>query len=380
MQHAARVKAPVPTVREIAKACGYANSTVSRALSNKPLIPAETRKRILAVAQEMGWKPNPFASAYMAHYRSTRAPKYQASIGYVISFTDAELNSFTDVKKPGDLPYFMQQHFIGAKTRASALGYILEPIWFQDLSFNFSRLARLLKNRGIPGLVVHGGMLPEDAFSEFDFDSFVTATWGYSIIKPKLHRAAFHWNHGIRMALQKIRQLGYHRIALMISERLNHLTYNSLASTFYYGEKHHSSKESLMSLVFSETSPDSTKKIQAWIQKKKPEVIIGTAEVRQAILEMNWKVPENVAFVSPHRSSPWPDIGGIDQLLDVAGANTVDLISAQLMQNERGISPSPKLLLNEGVWVDGKSIPAAKGFAPKRAGAEKESALLTADF
>lgn len=380
MQHAARVNAPVPTVREIAKACGYANSTVSRALSNKPLIPAETRRRILAVAQEMGWKPNPLASAYMAHYRSTRAPKYQASLGYLICFTEAEAFSFADVKKPGDLPYFMKQHFEGAKARAAALGYVLEPIWFRELSFNFGRLERLLKNRGIPGLVVHGGLLPEDAFSEFDCDSFATATWGYSVIKPRMHRAAFHWNHGIRMALQKIRQLGYHRIALMISEHLDHLTYNSLASTFYYGEKHHSSKETLMSLVFSESSPDMNKKIRTWIERKSPEVIIGTAEVRQAIIQMGWKVPDDVAFVSPHRSSPWPDIGGIDQLPEVAGANTVDLISAQLIQNERGISPTPKLLLNEGIWVDGKSIPPAKGFEGYAVDSPKGSKLLVADF
>lgn len=352
MQHVARMDAPVPTLREIAKACGYNNSTVSRALSNKASIPASTRQHILQIAKKMGWRPNPLASAYMAHYRSTRAPKYQASLAYVISFSN--------VDKFEDLWEFLQLNFQGAKERAAAQGFELEPVWLRDLDFNFGRLARLLKNRGIPGLVVHGGKLPEDAFRAFDWNSFAGATWGYSVRQPRLHRAAFHWPHGIRTALEKIRRLGYKRIALILSDELNHLTDYSLASTFYYGERHPGFQESLKSLVFDPMDPGMRKKIRLWIERNRPQAIIGTKEVWQVLGEMKWHVPGDVAFVSPHWSSRWPEIGGIDQLPEVIGANAVDLAVSQLMQNQRGVPAIPKLLLNEGRWVDGKSIPSRR--------------------
>lgn len=356
LDNADRVKDVVPTVREIAKACGCNNSTVSRALSNKPFVSPVTRERILRVAQKMGWKPNPLVSAYMAHFRSTQPPKYQATLAYVISFANEE--------RFEDLPDFMRQNFYGAQRRAASLGYVLEPIWLRELNFDFGRLAHLLKSRGIPGAILHGGKLPPDAFCAFDCNSFVVATWGYSIMQPRLHRAAFHWTHGIRMVLQKIRQLGYHRIALIISKDLDHLTDHCLASTFY-GEKHYSHEESLKSLVFSGTSAARRNKVKAWLDRHRPEVIIGTREVRLIINEMQWRIPEDIAYVSPHWSSLCPEIGGIDQRPELLGANSVDLVVSQLMQNERGIPQTPKLLLNEGCWMDGKSISSRDASRPE---------------
>lgn len=347
------LKSPVPTLREIARACGCNNSTVSRALSNKPSIPVETRKRIFKVAKSMGWQPNPLASAYMAHYRSTRAPKYQANLAYVISFSDIE--------RFNDLPGYHQSVFEGAKARAASMGYVLEPIWLREVDFSFSQLARLLKSRGIPGLIVHGGKLPQDAFSAFDWRSFAGATWGYWILKPHLHRAAFHWNQGTRLALERILGLGYRRIALIISDYIDHLTDLSMASTFHYGEKTHPDRKiSLKSLIFSQNDRTLKKTLRTWIEKNTPEVIIGSFQVREVLDEMKWRIPDDVAFVTPHWSADWPLVGGIDQLPEVIGANAVDLVSAQLVRNERGIPAYPKLLLNEGRWVNGKSIPPRK--------------------
>ena len=46
------------TIKDIAELAGVSPSTVSRALNKSPLIPATTRKKILAVAQQMNYKPN----------------------------------------------------------------------------------------------------------------------------------------------------------------------------------------------------------------------------------------------------------------------------------------------------------------------------------
>lgn len=359
-------------MREIAKACGCNDSTVSRALSNKPVVAPATRQRILGIAKKMGWKPNFLASAYMAHFRSTRTPKYQANLAYVISFTAHELAPFRDVQRPGDLPHFMRLIIKGAEERAAALGFKLETIWLRDFGFNFDRLARMLKTRGIPGVVLHGGSLAADAFCAFDCDSFALATWGYSVTEPRMHRAAFDWNQGTQMTLRNIRQRGYRRIALIISNRFDKLTNRTLASTFYYAEKHPSEKESLMSLVFPEAEPGAKKMIKAWVRQHAPDVIIGTVEARQAVEEMGWRIPEDVAFVTPHQSSLWPKMGGLDQLPEVTGANAIDLVSAQLNRNEWGLPALPKLLLNEGRWVEGQSIPSREEIRP-RTGRRRQS-------
>jgi DNA-binding LacI/PurR family transcriptional regulator len=58
-------KITAPTTRDISRASGYSQSAVSHALRGTHNVSADTRAKIVAVARGMGWKPNPFAAAYM---------------------------------------------------------------------------------------------------------------------------------------------------------------------------------------------------------------------------------------------------------------------------------------------------------------------------
>lgn len=341
-----------PTLREIAKACQVSHSTVSRALSNHSRIPEATRKRIRAKAESLGWKSNPFASAYMAHVRSTRTPQFQAALAYVItSSRHARMN---------ELPDYHQTHFAGAKQRASALGYSLEPVWLRELDFSPRRLERFLKNRSIPGLILYGSQFPSETFRSFDWGSFAMASWGVSLALPQLHHAACHYLHGLRLILEKIRSYGYRRIAIVLSANQDELSDHAFFSAFHYQEKHPRAGEWLKSMPPYPAHKDNAGRIRRWIEQHRPEAIIGDEIVWSTLGEMNWKIPDDVAYVSPFWSSKWPGIGGLDQRPEIIGANSVDLVSMQLLQNEYGVPATPKLLLNEGQWKDGPSIPRRK--------------------
>src|SRR5512143_413648 len=49
------------SIKDIAARAGVSHSTVSRALSNNPLIAEATRRRLQGLAQEMGYSPNAIA-------------------------------------------------------------------------------------------------------------------------------------------------------------------------------------------------------------------------------------------------------------------------------------------------------------------------------
>ena len=53
----------MPTIYDVAKACGVAPSTVSRAFSRPGRVNAETAARIRKVAEEIGYRANPLARA-----------------------------------------------------------------------------------------------------------------------------------------------------------------------------------------------------------------------------------------------------------------------------------------------------------------------------
>jgi len=56
------------TISDIARAIGVSKMTVSRAINNHPEINAETRARILEVAQKMNYRPNQYARALTTNH------------------------------------------------------------------------------------------------------------------------------------------------------------------------------------------------------------------------------------------------------------------------------------------------------------------------
>ncbi|MDF1605362.1 LacI family DNA-binding transcriptional regulator [Nocardioides sp. YIM 152315] len=62
-----------PTIYDVATAAGVATSTVSRAFTNPGRVSATTRDRVLAVAAELGYRPNPHARALLSGRHHTVA-------------------------------------------------------------------------------------------------------------------------------------------------------------------------------------------------------------------------------------------------------------------------------------------------------------------
>ncbi len=337
-----------PTVREIARASNFSPATVARALGNSPLVRDATRRKIRKAARDLGWSPNPLSSIYMAHLRSTRIPSWRATLAYLIPYEDPAL--YVD---------YFKLHGKGAGERAASLGYSLEVIWLRDFGHDVAKLEKFLKHRGIPGLILNGGELPAGTFRDFDWSHFAAASWGFSLDQPVLHQAGYHYMQGMRTILRKLEDLGYRRIAMVISEDNDRLSDHTLLSAFSYAETHRPPGRWLKSYPLKSWHSNRGEriKIQHWLRRNRPDVVIGETVAWEAIQGMGWKVPGDVAFVSPNWSAVWPRIGGINHLPEVIGANSVDLVANQLTHNERGVPRHAKVVLNEGEWMDGPSVP-----------------------
>jgi LacI family transcriptional regulator len=338
-----------PTTREIALACGYNQSTVSHALRGREKIPAATRERILEVARSLGWQPNPLASAYMAHLRLSRPPSQQAGIAFLVSGQSSG--------RITDLPLYMQRHYRGAHERSLELGYSLEPIWVNEPHLTARRLTQVLRARNIVGVVIPGILQPSESLAGLDWRHFSSVALGYSFANPDLHRMAVDTHHGFDFVLRKIVELGYRRIAVVISTAYDVRVNHGVLHPAYYLQRNLGDGCRLEIHVIERPTASEIPGIQAWLREYKPEIVLGEDIVWQAICRMRWRVPQDVAFANNDTSPEFPDMAGFNQRHEIHGSVAVDVVSSSIVQNERGIPLVPRLTLIKGGWFDGLSAP-----------------------
>ena len=339
----------MPTTREIAAACGCSQPTVSYALNNHPKIPAETRKRVLKVARSLGWRPNAFASAYMAHLRTRRTPSFHASLAFLVANSESG--------RIKDQLLHMRRHFSGAKARAEELGYALEPIWLHQPGLTARRLNQVLRSRNIPGLLIPGLRDPSPIFEGIEWERFAVVAMSYSLPVPNLNRVAIDAVHGFDLMLRKAIELGYRKVAVMVSDeydaRVNH---GVLLPTFYAKERW-APKGSILVCRYERTHEDEIPRIQTWLRKHRPDVVLGQDVVWRAIQGMEWRVPQDVAYISVDRAPEYPAIAGFNQHHEMHGSVAIDMLVSQILQNERGFPAIPRVVLVKGEWADGLSAP-----------------------
>jgi len=339
----------MPTTREIAAATGYSQATVSHALNGHPKIPVATREYIYRVAKEKGWQPNAFVSAYMAHLKTKRAPAFQAALAFLLANKQSGEIS--------DQSMHTQRHFSGAQSRARELGYELVPIWLNEPGVTARRLNQILHNRNIPGLLIPGWKDRSEIFAGIDWGRFVAVTMSYALPMPNLNRVAIDSAHGFDLMLKKAIELGYRRVAVMVSDeydaRVNH---GVLMPTFYARERW-APKKSILVCRFSRSHQKEIPRIQTWLQRNRPDVVLAEEVVRQAIEGMRWRVPQDVAFISIDWAPEYPDFAGFNQHHELHGAVGIDMLVSQILHNQRGFPEIPRVVLVKGDWADGLSAP-----------------------
>lgn len=127
-----------PTIYDVARAAGVATSTVSRAFSTPGRVSARTRERVLAVAADLGYRPNPHARALLSGRHHT--------IAMVVS----------DITNPH---YF--ELIRGAELRAKASEYTLVLVNAEESPrIEYDQIQRLISS--VDGFVLAASRLPDE--------------------------------------------------------------------------------------------------------------------------------------------------------------------------------------------------------------------------
>lgn len=340
------------TLGKLAEILGLSKATVSYALRNSPMVSPKTQAWVQKRATELGYAPNPVASAFLQQIRAQGSNPYQANLAFLIP-PKVRHNHLDSLQE-------------GAQERAHELGYGMDIIPYEK-DHGSARLTKMLVARGILGVAI-GPMSNVMGHLDLDWSRFACATYGYSMDHPAIHRVVHHHCQGIRTAFRMCQLKGFRRIGFALSSESD-LRSNRLWSSGYLGMQYLLPKSERVNLLLTSHEQWGPEKVGEWLLKEKPDVLIihalGYFPGIQTLLK---SMPFKVACAVLDREPDDP-CAGIDQRFSLSGRMLVDLLSAQIRHNERGIPQTPILSMVDGVWVDSPSPrpePAKKKRTPSR--------------
>lgn len=327
----------------VAKAAGVSQTAVSLALRNHPSIPGRTRERIRAVAEQLGYRPNPYIAALMKQVRRRRRVVERPTIAYVTSHPE----------KDGwrQRPIF-RRTFDGANKRANELGYKLEEFWLKEPGMNGDRLGKILWTRSVDGVIL--APLPRGrGHVHMKWDRLAVATINFSVVRPNLHRAAHHQMQSLSLAVRRLLKMGYTRIGLAMPTESDARADHNWAASFLFHEEHKGDQKwpKLVTESWDEGA------FCDWYKLRRPEVVMSTdPEVMRWLARIGVRVPEDVGFLNLEWGEGHPECTGIRQNARLVGAAAVALVVEQLEHNQRGLPAHPKTVLIGGEWVEGRTV------------------------
>lgn len=348
---------PHTTQKDLARALGLSQASISKALRNDPEIEKSTRQRVLAAAKAMGYHPNPMAAG-LAHFRAgSKVKPVHAALAWLNTWTPPEqLRSY----------YEFDLYWQGASRAAEKFGYRLEEFRINK-QLTAHRLQKILLTREIRGLLIPPIPCNDKVdWSRFAWEQFATVRFGRRPRGlPSLNLVTSAQFYNATLAVTRMNEKGYQRIAY-VGYRTN--IWNFLGG-FIQAQLTSIPEESrIPPMLFDEKVTDQTwnglkptdelfTSFRAWLKKWKPDAILTEVPATALLLNLaGLEVPKDIA-VAGLSVGNLPFDAGIYQNPEEVGRVAVLVVVSLMQDNALGVPSVAREVLVKGTWVDGASLP-----------------------
>lgn len=336
------------TMKTIAAQAGVTQATVSMCLADNPRIPAITRARIRAVAERLGYRPNPYVSALMRSRRQGR-PRRDHPVLALINGLDAE-HGWRETTS-----LTVRQMREGAMARAEQLGYRAEEFWLHRDGMSSERFSGMLHHRGIQGLLL-GPLVVGAPPPALAWENFSAVRLGVPL--PSLTITSVcndHFFSSLQVARECYRR-GYQRPGLLLLRQHRQHFHARWDGGLLVG-RHLMPKFRQTKTLLLENW-DQLDPIAGWLEKEMPDVVVapGSDVLLAHLQKLGRRVPRDLGLASlalPERNHACSGIWQNGRLL---GATAIDAIVGLLERNERGLPEQTRVIMVEGVWNEGQTL------------------------
>lgn len=337
-------------MKDVALKAGVHTTTVSLVLRNSGRISLKTRRRIQALAKEMGYHEDPMLSALVSYRANRSIPKVQSTVAMIFDFKSQE---------ELDCAAIAYRKFLeGAARKAGEFGYLVQPFFFsgRNRSTEGRRLGRILFSRGIKGVILCAFRSETDAF-QLNWDQFSIVQIECQHLGLSLPMVSTDQMMMAREAVRRLWQHVYRRIGIAVGR--GEETYLDHAFTVgFHGEAALHPELKMVPpllLVNGYTAEQIAPHLRQWVERYKIEAVISNwMSIPDAIEAIPSKVRPDIAIVelgsNPHENC----FGGMIQRDLVVGERALEQLAMLLKLNQTGWVDAPNRIMIPSIWVDGK--------------------------
>jgi len=347
------------TLEDVAKAAGVSKMTASRALRGAAECSEATRLKVKAMADKLGYRPNPIVTLFHAAVRR-QSSGYHATFGWLNDFADRGHHRKT---------LHLRRILRGAEKQALNRGFKIEEVWFEHaeelpVERRALRYEQILRARGSPGVILpilfqsDLAMQPWAELSAVCLGGMVASPGlaPFSAFPEKFHHVRPDFFANMERACIALRARGYRRIGVFMSDWHNRHTGRQYEAAFRLQLNDWPKADRVPLMITSEPSTEEEQRVMLidWVRREKPDVVLcGQGYTCDALNRAGLRIPKDIGVAHIWLSDDTPDWTGIDPDLEAVGAAAVDQLVAQLQANTRGQPAKVHRLSFLGRWVDG---------------------------
>lgn len=335
------------SLKDVANVAGVHPTTVSMALRNHPRIPEATRSRLKKLAEEMGYTRDPALVALVEYRNSLYRSKSPPVIAFLTKWSPMD-GWKTD--RPKNL------FWEGAKDRAHRLGYKLEHFSLGEAGMTAARMSKILLTRNIKGVIL-ANFQHHTKSIELPWEHLCAVRIDYEPLEPELSSITNNQLGATRLAMRKVRDLGYKRIGLCTPVPWEQLLDNIWAIGYLWEQQKHDPKDRIPELRYNldDTMVETFRK---WLDRYKPDALLGHSDDIMVVAEaLGLSVPGDLAVAGLNCKDTDEETAGVRQNHEAVGRLAVDIVAGFMSQHKYGLPATPTRSYVDGYWIDGITCP-----------------------
>jgi len=340
----AKDRPDIPSYRDIAAKTGVSAQTVSYVVRNIPKVSEETKARVIAAMQRLGYRPQPAMSALMRQYRLHPSKRDVMKMAFINSWNEP----FAQAKAEP-----LRQFYLGARARAEDLGYLVEDFQGGETPDQQAKLRKRLRFSGAEGIMVFPTINPSSGL-DIEWGSYSIVEIGQTLHGVPLTLITPDHFENTTLLCRRVLDAGFERIGFVQDHDIHERVGGSYLAAFLASAWPNERKRILPPLM-REAIREAD--VVRYVKSHKCDaLLVGPHFDPYWLTNAGIKVPKDVSLAGYSLYSDEVKLGmaGIDEHWAQIGEKAAEYLARLMQTNTRGFPATSEVVHISGQWVEGR--------------------------